>query len=443
MSTRTLLLVAALSVVLPATSAPAVGQEARAADEGPGAEASVDSAAGLRTALERPPAEPPFDVVDAVALPFRIAVFPVNLVGDGIAFVLDEFTVPRPPGLVVRTYRDVVRWGLVPGVTTAVGSRSSPGVDVRFVRYAPFFVEAGYSLRRSAVSRAGVEVHGVRSRMGLTAAYTRDAAPKFWGVGPETPAGEESVYSRERILVSVDGRYRASTALVVEGRAGYEANEVGRGVDDGLPDAEDTFGEGAFFGLDAPTRFWWATAGATLDLTRTRGFQRTGLLVRAGATRFVGAGSTGAGFHRFEGEARAYLSPNPRQQLALRGLVEANRGDSGAGVPFFHLAALGDDRGARAFPENRFRDRDMAAVTAEWRYEIWRELQDRLRVESFLFVDHGAAVPSLTDAAGRDFHTSYGFGWRIVDPHVGPWAWTHVAFGGDDLRLRVGFGTVF
>lgn len=59
---------------------------------------------------------------------------------------------------------------------------------------------------------------------------------------------------------------------------------------------------------------------------------------------------------------------------------------------------------------------DMASLSAEWRYEIWRELHDRMRLEGFVFGDEGAVARRLDEVASSDWRPSFGAGLRLVGP---------------------------
>ena len=90
---------------------------------------SPDSADAIRAALERPPANPGFDAVDAIGLPVRILVLPIQGVGIGFAWAIGKGTelIPEGPGLLdlLRSY----------GVLISVGSfgpRSGFGGTVRY-----------------------------------------------------------------------------------------------------------------------------------------------------------------------------------------------------------------------------------------------------------------------------------------------------------------------
>ncbi len=99
----------------------------------------------------------------------------------------------------------------------------------------------------------------------------------------------------------------------------------------------------------------------------------------------------------------------------MRGHTELTRTKTGD-VPFYHLASLGGRRSAIGFPVNRFADLDMVSVTAEWRFEIWRDIHNSSRIETFLHFGEGAVARRLDDIESPDWHESYGFGFRVATP---------------------------
>jgi outer membrane protein assembly factor BamA len=72
----------------------------------------------------------------------------------------------------------------------------------------------------------------------------------------------------------------------------------------------------------------------------------------------------------------------------------------------------------------------------EWRYEIWRELQERSRVETFLFLDEGAVADELSRVSLPDFRSSFGVGFRVVSGQ-GLSSVVYVAFGAEGVRPAV------
>lgn len=376
---------------------------------------SPDSADALRASLVRPPGEPEFDAVSALTLPFDLLALPFELAGKGLGWALDLATRPGPPPFYLVAYRDVVEWGVEPDVGS-IGPRSGPALELTVDRFSPFFVETAYSIREFQRHRAGLRWSGEARRLEVSGGFDRDAEVRFWGLGPDSRAGDRVSYLRDRIGGEAAGGVRLAPGLRVGAEVGYEENRVEAGRDDDSRPLGAVFDPGTLFGFGERTEFWRGALSASLDLTRRDGFQHRGVALEAGVGVYRGAADTRADFHRWSGTAIGYLPLNPLQNLVLRADVEMNRGDSGAGVPFTHLATLGDEPGGRAYEDARFRDRDRVAATAEWRYEIWRELQDRMRAEGFVFFEEGTTVPDLAHVSTGDLHPSYGVGLRIVDP---------------------------
>jgi hypothetical protein len=92
--------------------------------------------------------------------------------------------------------------------------------------------------------------------------------------------------------------------------------------------------------------------------------------------------------------------------LLLRAYLEGVTADIGE-VPFTELPRLGGSRLARGYLRNRFRDREVTELTAEYKYPISRTLA------AFVFVDEGAAWRKLTDFDPTELHPSYGGGIQI------------------------------
>ena len=415
-------------------AAPALGQAGGAVPSDSGA-VSPDSADRIRAALERPPGDHPFDLLDAVALPFRVATFPLTLAGRGIAAGLDLLAAGGPPPFYLRALEDVRQWGLRPDVGS-LGPRSGPALSLAFVRYEPFYARSGVSLRGSQDHRAGFRWSGAGTSADVGFAFHRDAEPRFWGVGPGTPSSLRTSFRHDRIDAYLDGAWRPAERLTLHAGAGYEENRVGGGGDDASPDIGEVFAPDSLFGLGEETRFFRASTGFELDLTDRVGFQRRGVAFGGSGALYRGAGPTESDFHRLRARAHAFLPLNPRQLLALGGAVETNRGDDGPGVPFTHLATLGDGVGGRAYQDGRFRDRDLLALTAEWRYEVWRELQSRLRAEGFVFFEEGAVTGDLGSLDSSDFHPSWGAGLRVVG-RDGVLGRAFVADGDEGARFQV------
>jgi hypothetical protein len=103
---------------------------------------------------------------------------------------------------------------------------------------------------------------------------------------------------------------------------------------------------------------------------------------------------------------------------------------------------MGGLRGARAYRQHRFRDLVMLALMSEWRYEVWRELHERGRAETFFLLDTGTVSDRFKNMSLSDLRWSFGLGLRLVFESEVRWL-TWLAFGRDGAEFDVRFTRVF
>lgn len=429
--------VLAALVSLPGTSAPARGQEPEAPPR-TARDSAIARAAAIRDTLTRPLGRPPFDAIDALGLPLEAVAVPIRLAVDGVAWVVGRITLPGPPSFPVRAVAAMRDWGAVPRVTS-LGQRSGVALRVDIVRYEPFFLETGISVRGSQLHRTGLRWGDEEGGIEASFMFRRDAEPRFWGIGSASREEARSIFLRDWQLAEV----RAAVAwgpFGLAGAAGYEDDRIDRGFGSDR-DLEDVF-DPLPFGAASRMSFLRAGTALELDLTHRSRFQRRGVRLGVSGELFRGVDGTPSDFHRLGGEAVGYLPLNARQLLAVRAFARVTRLDDGDGIPFYHLSTVGGAAGLRGFSTDRFRDRDAVGAMVEWRYEIWRELHQRSRAEFFVFFDEAGVTRSLDDLASSDLRASYGFGLRFVtlDGLVG---YASLGFGEEGARVRVGDRWVF
>lgn len=418
-----------------------VDPEAAAADSAAAALARADSA---RAALVQPPGSyGGVRAMDVIRIPFQLfgATVALGLYGAGAVYqVADELLID--PG--IRARDALAEIGVDAGVDS-FGNRSWPGVVLRYEGLSPFYAEAGYSLRQYEHYQTGVEIGSDALGGELLGRYQRRRQPHFWGVGPDSREADRSDFQWNEATAGATGWWAPGGGpLRLSGGAAWERNDVdGHGWDSSETDAELTFAPALLFGLNERTEFARLDAAAELDRTRMEHLQVRGFSLSGGWSWYEGVGGTRSSFHRVQGDARAYLPVNERQLFALRLLAEDRLGEDGRGVPFTHLAELGDEDGLRGHSGRRFRDRALLAAQAEWRYEVfWHPGFPDLRIEGFAFADAGTVGPSLSSVAWDDFEVTPGIGLRYVDDGDAR-AEGFIARGGGRWRLGFGFGRTF
>jgi len=428
---------ALIALLLTASAATAQDGSPARDDAGP---VPPDSAAKIRASLNQPPAEPPFDVYDALGLPFRAIVYPVALVGRGAAELIGfAAKLARPRETTI--FDKLAALGIHPGFGS-IGPRSGGAARLRYTGLEPFYVESAFSIRESQLHALGARIASPGYLFDASYRFVRHAQPHFWGVGPDSPEGGERDYRWDRQIAAAVATMRLSR-FEIGGGAAYEDNRVARGFDEEELDLQDTPLAAELFGLRERTEYIVLDLDASFDGTSlAQGLQRRGLYLEAGTAVYLGVDGTPSDFHRFRGAVNGYLPLNPLQSLALRGIAEVNQVDSGVDIPFTHLASLGGDNAARAYRTDRFRDRVLLALMSEWRYEVWRELHERGRAEMFLLFDIGTVASTLSAARLDDARPSYGFGTRLNWRGDVVWL-AYLAFGDEGARFDVDFSWMF
>lgn len=423
----------------PATDArsPPPAADDSASHEARRAEA-LAAADSVRASFVRPPPRPPRGIGEVLDQALKVALAPAWLATTGLVDLADLATAVVSPDQAGAAVEAVEGLGLDVGVGS-IGPRSGEAIKVDLVLLRPLYLEGGYSLRRYWRLGAGLEFGDADERgVRIGYRYAHHAEPSFWGIGPDTEAAFESDFLWKRHLVTAEGGLAVAANLRLEAAVGFEDNRVTGGADDGKPDVDDTFDPSELFGFAERTRLVHGGAAITWDRRTWHMIQRRGHLLRFGATAWEGVGGTDTDFHRLEGEAQTYLPLTHRHALAFRSLAEMTRGASRPEIPFFHLADLGSTHGLRGFPGYRFRDRDLAALMTEYRYEVWRD--EPTGMEGFLFLDVGGVARSLSEL--DRLHTSYGFGARFIRSERLLALW-YLAFSREETRFALKFGWPF
>ena len=130
------------------------------------------------------------------------------------------------------------------------------------------------------------------------------------------------------------------------------------------------------------------------------------------------------------------LTDDRRTVVGLRGFAETNQSKAGTNVPWFDMPSVGSWETLRGFENFRFRDKSALALTAEYRYRIWRAM------DWGFFLDGGQVAPRPSEFALERFHLGYGIRLFILPKLNLPVA-VDVAHSNERWRLYVNFNTSF
>jgi outer membrane protein assembly factor BamA len=307
------------------------------------------------------------------------------------------------------------------------------GIDIEipltytFSRYQLYQFQASIPLAHDPLSQ--------RLTFNLGASYDSRARDDYFGIGNDSDREDErQVRTVTRSLSmglseKVSDEWKASVQAVYR-RVGVTKPTVGFSAQDHFDPAT------------TPGLFGAAIGSAVFSLGRdTKAFENYSF--KGGSDQLEVSFNYSPGGKQFEywryyfdTQHFLHLTNDGRKVIAFRGLLETNQPVGGHDVPFFDMPFIGSGETLRGVENFRFRDKNAAALSLEYRYRIWPAL------DWGLFVDEGQVAPRFGDLAWDRFHTGYGvrlFIWpKPSVPLSIDWGRSH-----ETWRLYFNFNTKF
>jgi outer membrane protein assembly factor BamA len=143
-------------------------------------------------------------------------------------------------------------------------------------------------------------------------------------------------------------------------------------------------------------------------------------------------------FTKVDVELEQHVSFWKRQRvITLRAIASTALTADGHHVPFYLQSTLGGSRLLRGFVDDRFRDRSLLALQAEYGWDLSPFLS------AVVFYETGAVATALRNIRSRDLRGDYGIGFRFGSARTVAFR-TDVAFGsGEGTRLTMRFNHAF
>jgi hypothetical protein len=284
------------------------------------------------------------------------------------------------------------------------------------------------------VPRAGTH----RLAIGLDASLARLTGEPFFGHGLEAARTDATAFALATDRVTGHAVYGAAPWLHLSVSGGLQRTMASDARARRVPPIGSRFTDHDAPGLGVQARFATAALGATVDYRDVPGNPRDGGRYHVAVSRYADGPATRHSFTRIDTELEQHVSMAKRQRvLTVRALATTTLADRGDEVPFYLQPTLGGSRVLRGFVSDRFRDRNLVAVQAEYGWDVLPF------VSAVAFIEAGAVAARWQDLDLHQLRKDYGFGFRFGSARTVALR-TDVAFGsGEGTRLTMRFNHAF
>ena len=242
---------------------------------------------------------------------------------------------------------------------------------------------------------------GNRHRLQASAGFSRFPLD-FYGVGTAAAdtvdADSAESYTPRTMSAQVAAHRRVGRALYVGAGYQFQHTALTRREPGGLLDA------GGITGSRGGTLSSLTLLGS-LDTRDNLYAAARGVYVQLTAGAADGAMGSDFDFTRVTVDARKYMTVRPGRVLAVQAFADAIvSGDA----PFDRLPQIGGQNVVRGYYMGKYRDRNAAAVQAEYRAPLWR------RLGAVAFAGAGVVMPRWSAFDAGDVKPGYGAGLRYA-----------------------------
>jgi outer membrane protein assembly factor BamA len=299
--------------------------------------------------------------------------------------------------------------GMIPGAGFSVG----PGYRHHlFGDAAVVNASAAISWRRYTTMQSRIEwpaLFSNRLSVDAGAKYQDFTQINYFGVGPDSDKSSRTNFRLKNIDITGSATVRPTHWLSIGGRVGYlRGLDITPSLGSSHPPTHDLFDDATAPGLTVQPRYGHADIFVEADSRDIPGYPTSGGVYRLGLTTFHDLDGSGQSFRRVDADATQYVPLFRRNWIvALRGRVALSQTSAGNEVPFYLMPTLGGGNTLRGYNDYRFRDRNAAFVSAEYRLPVFRN------VDAAVFADAGSVAPTAGGVWRERLEHDYGFGLRF------------------------------
>ena len=271
---------------------------------------------------------------------------------------------------------------------------------------------AAISWRRYSMLRSQIEwptLLSNRLSIGVGAKYQNFTQINYFGVGPDSDQSAQTDYRLKNIDIVGSATVRPTDWLSIGGRVGYiRGLNITAGLSSIHPPTHDVFDGTTAPGLTIQPRYEHADVFVEADSRNVPGYPTSGGLYRLGLATYQDVDGSGKSFRRVDADATHFVPLFHRNwTIALRGRVALTETGAGNEVPFYLLPTLGGQNTLRGYLDYRFRDRNAALMSAEYRWPVFRMM------DAALFADAGRGAVTAHGLLRERLDHNYGFGLRL------------------------------
>ncbi|MFN0149871.1 MAG: BamA/TamA family outer membrane protein [bacterium] len=255
-----------------------------------------------------------------------------------------------------------------------------------------------------------------RDDLEFGAGYRMRPNTRFFGIGPDTDASDESFVRNETSWFGTSFKHRIAGHAFVEAGALYSlvGTRGPRSKDDPTIDEQ--------FAGRLPAGHRERSDGVTLSLalihddTKETGRPESGGVRTLKAGHFKSTDGSEVAFWNYRGEFQQFIPLwHTKRAFALRGFASwlENTGDDE--IPFQRLMTNDDPDLLRGYKDTRWTDRGMIAFSSEYRWPVWNEkFIDRAGLDMYVLADVGQVFGDADEISRRNMTDSWGLGLRLI-----------------------------
>ncbi len=282
---------------------------------------------------------------------------------------------------------------------------------------------------------------GEKLSITLLGQYTQRPWESYFGSGHLSSRDRETNYNPEHSHLSSSVLWQARSNIVIDLRVGYDAYNISDGEDPNLVGDIDSIRQIYKLSLSETRNTRLASFGGTIDHDwrndkgqPTAGGREIISVVYYASTE----DNDNFKYTSITVDVRQYFHIFKKRALAVRVMaLSTDLGDKTQVMPFYLLPSLGGAETLRGYTRLRFVDNDLALISAEYRYPIWK------KIDAFVFLDEARVFISLTDHfKWHDWKYSYGGGLRVweIDNLILSF---YAAKSEEETRFRIQFSDSF